>query len=1222
VKLPMKKGIPAASLGLFGLLGLGAVASRGGLSQLFSENYLPHRYCYLAQPGLVWTNVIADGLIAASYTSLFLCILLILSRLRGVPPLRPYNWIFLSFATFIMACGTTHYMDVVTVWWPFYPMSAAMKVLCAAVSVPTAVLFARVTPVIVTNIVRFFELLHSAQLAVVEAEDCRDQIEAIDRSQMMIEFNMDGTILRVNDAVLERFGFTQSQMVGHDHGIILNEDDKDSERQRNLWEELRRGNFQSGEFRRIGAGGREVWVEVRYTPIRGTDGAPRKVVAFATDETQRVTRRIENERRIREAEAHLQIIVDNVLVGIVMIDEDDTIASLNPAAMRMFGCTQEVLGSNIVTLVPGGAFIPTDLYLAGHPSGELPAEPSAQAGVAREMEGVRSDGRRFPIEVTVSEVVGSERRMFVGLVRDITQRKQAEAERQRQEEALRRSEDLLERTGRVAGIGGWELDLATSKLTWSAETYHILGARYTYQPTLEAALDMYPEKYRKLLSDAIAQSQIDGQGWDLEVAATTMDGRQIWARAVGVAEFADGKPVRLSGAFQDITAQVASRKALEEANLRASLAAESGFIGVWDWDIPGRTLVWDDWMWRLYGMEPRGGAPIPFRTWIDHTHPEDRTGLEQSLQDVVIAGKRYDYQFRTIWSDGTLHYLRATGKVIADAAGNAVRMVGHNIDITSRKLAEEALRKSEAFLERTGRVAGAGGWEIDLTNNQVTWSPETYRILGADPSYKPTLDAAIELYAAESKPTIRAAIARAYTHGEGWDLELQLVGLDGRQMWARAVGVVDFANGQPVRLWGAFQDITARVAERQALQEANARTAIAVESGGIGIWDWDVVTNTFTCNPLMYKIYGLRPGMGDRPDFEFWARYVHPEDRAIIEPALRDAMENGGPFDREFRLVWDNGTVRHIRATARTTHDRELRPVRVIGTNTDITDRVNERQALQAANLRAALATEVGGIGIWEIDLVKGTQLCDSRMYRFYGLGPEPDGSLTQELWKQLLHPEDRARVLEIVRAAVLSGKTFEVEFRVVWADGTVRWLRAAGQVRLSEAGTPLTMTGTNMDITDRVAEQLALREANTRARLATESSGIGIWDWDLETGRVTADDGMYRVVGLDPDAYRLDQYDQWASHVHPDDLPRVEQALKDGIEEKAPYATEYRILWADGSMHYIKATGQVVHDATGKAIRMVGTNADITARKETEEAATPSFGDTAKVLPSSPPVR
>jgi len=130
---------------------------------LFSSRYLPHRYCYMQQPSLVWTNVAMDGLIAASYACIFLCLFWVASRLRGIPDIRAYLWIFISFGTFIVACGATHAMEVVTVWWPVYPLSALVKVICAAASVPTAIVFARATPAIAANIRRFLEMLSTTQ---------------------------------------------------------------------------------------------------------------------------------------------------------------------------------------------------------------------------------------------------------------------------------------------------------------------------------------------------------------------------------------------------------------------------------------------------------------------------------------------------------------------------------------------------------------------------------------------------------------------------------------------------------------------------------------------------------------------------------------------------------------------------------------------------------------------------------------------------------------------------------------------------------------------------------------------------------------------------------------------------------------------------------------------------------------------------------------------------
>lgn len=156
----MKKLLSAAALTV---VGLEVLAHTGVLSALLSPNYLPHRYCYLQQPWLVWTNVTMDGLIAISYAAIFFSLFWVAGKLRSLQDLRNYLWILVAFGTFIVACGATHLMELVTVWWPVYPLAASVKVLCAAASVPTAILFAMATPALAASIRHFLEVLSTAQ---------------------------------------------------------------------------------------------------------------------------------------------------------------------------------------------------------------------------------------------------------------------------------------------------------------------------------------------------------------------------------------------------------------------------------------------------------------------------------------------------------------------------------------------------------------------------------------------------------------------------------------------------------------------------------------------------------------------------------------------------------------------------------------------------------------------------------------------------------------------------------------------------------------------------------------------------------------------------------------------------------------------------------------------------------------------------------------------------
>jgi signal transduction histidine kinase len=145
------------------LVGLEVLAHTGVLAGLLSPHYLPHRFCYLQQPWLVWTNVTMDGLIAISYASIFISLFSVAGKLRSIQGLNTYLWILVAFATFIVACGGTHMMELITVWWPEYPLAAAVKVFCAAASVPTAILFARAAPAVATNIRQFLDMLSTTQ---------------------------------------------------------------------------------------------------------------------------------------------------------------------------------------------------------------------------------------------------------------------------------------------------------------------------------------------------------------------------------------------------------------------------------------------------------------------------------------------------------------------------------------------------------------------------------------------------------------------------------------------------------------------------------------------------------------------------------------------------------------------------------------------------------------------------------------------------------------------------------------------------------------------------------------------------------------------------------------------------------------------------------------------------------------------------------------------------
>ena len=157
------------------------------------------------------------------------------------------------------------------------------------------------------------------------------------------------------------------------------------------------------------------------------------------------------------------------------------------------------------------------------------------------------------------------------------------------------------------------------------------------------------------------------------------------------------------------------------------------------------------------------------------------------------------------------------------ADGKPEWMYGTHQDIQDRHAAEDALRHSEAFLERVGAVAGVGGWEYDVERGLLSWTQQTRRIIGVDGAYEPTLYKALAFYVDESRAHMARAMHEAADNSRPFNLELACRTADGRQLWVRAVGEAQgeaYGTGSgPRRVVGAFQDIT----ERRRTSEACTR---------------------------------------------------------------------------------------------------------------------------------------------------------------------------------------------------------------------------------------------------------------------------------------------------------------------------------------------------------------------------------------------------------------
>lgn len=290
------------------------------------------------------------------------------------------------------------------------------------------------------------------------------------------------------------------------------------------------------------------------------------------------------------------------------------------------------------------------------------------------------------------------------------------------EDALLKSKTLLDRAGALAQVGGWELDLVAGQVYWSDETCRIHGVEPGYAPSLAEALVFYQPDARHVVEAALQCAIETGQSWALELPIVQRDGACIWVRSIGSVEYEAGKPVRLLGALQDITERRVARLALVAAKERITLATTSAGIGIWDLDLATGAMLWDEQTYRLWGLEPHN-TTSRHTFWTQHIHPDDWARVSQTIEDCVAARKVCSSVFRVIWPDNSIHHLSAYGQLTLDAGGQAVRMIGTNIDVTQAAHYEQSLKdardKAEVASQSKGQFLANMSHEIRTPMNAV-----------------------------------------------------------------------------------------------------------------------------------------------------------------------------------------------------------------------------------------------------------------------------------------------------------------------------------------------------------------------------------------------------------------------------------------------------------------------------------------------------------------------
>ena len=1051
--------------------------------------------------------------------------------------------------------------------------------------------------------------------------DSRQFIEQITQAvpQIIYVFDLiEGRNLYINREVYTSLGYSQAQVAGMGDGILAEMMHPDEREQL------------AAHFARVAAGPDQVHeLEYRMRDARGDwrwffcrdilfkrtpDGQPWQVLGS----TQDITGRRMAEEELRYKNEIIQGILANLPVILTRIDAEGVFRESVGAGLRRIGRADgEIVGRNVFT---------EERY-------------ASVAGYVREVLAGKSltfvgspvyEGK--PFYFLNYYYYDAARRMAVGFSLDITTQQETEQKLKRSEEQLRElnaglERRVAERTAALAaseeryrvfvqqsseaiwrfelrGISSIDPALSTDEQieliynhVYLAECNDTMAQMYGYQAAAElvgaSLAQMLPRTEPANLQYLHNFIRSGYRLTNAESVEPDRDGnlKYFLNNLLGIAH--DGRLVRAWGTQRDITDRKRAEEALreKEQEYRSLVTATSQMIWFTN---PAGVITEDIPLWRRYTGQRREEASG--YGWLDALHPDDKERTGYTWRRAVERCQVYEAEYRVRSKHGEYRWFFARGVPIFDRSGNVKKWIGASSDIHDRKLAEEALRRSEKRFRVALENSPVTVFECDA-DLRYTWvhnprfgtRPEGLLGKRDDEIAPPAVAEKMLDYKRKALSLGRSGRFNLHVNHDGQHYYYDIV-----------TEPLHDAAGTVVGLTVASIDVSPQRRVEEALRTSEERLEMAVRAAGIGIFDWRIAEDHVLWTEQEERLFGLAPGTFGGTTAA-WAAFVLPEDLPEMQRQLQQHLaRRDTELPMQYRIRRADGEIRWIEGVGKFLYADDGTPLRVVGINVDITERELADQALRQSEARFRRLFESDMVGILFSDEEGVITDANNAFLRLLGYGRDDLAARTVR-WQDLTPPEyadlDAAAARELVTKGLIA--PYEKEF--IRKDGS-RVAVVIGATLLKES-MPGTAVGFVLDISEPKAAQERLHLSEERFRLVAEATNEGIWDWDICTDQVWRNEGYYQLFGYPP-GQATANLEGWQQRLHPEDAARVRRGVDEALQgSQDNWADEYRIRKQDGSYAYVMDRAHIMRDRQGRPVRMIGSKIDLTALKETQLA-------------------
>lgn len=801
-------------------------------------------------------------------------------------------------------------------------------------------------------------------------------------------------------------------------------------------------------------------VLVRLVPKAIALPGPAQLKATNQELLRQINERNRAEQALRESMALSQSLFEFSPDAIIVAAADGRIVRVNSQIEKIFGYSKdELLDKSVEILLP-------DRFKERHAVHRVNyfADPrSRPIGSGLELFGRHKNGGEFPIDIMLSPVKTKDGTVALGVIRDITERKRAE-------QALRLQDVIVKSMSEgVCLIRDLDQTIVYANPKFDRmfgyDPDELIGKPFNI---LNAATD--EAKAEEVAASILEQLAKTGEA-TYEAHNVKKDGTPFWCRAhttihdhpeyglVWVAVHEDisksklaeealqkaqaelelrvqHRTAELEKANEALQAEIAKQakaeRALKASEERLQLALDIAQMCTWDWELLTNDVAWAGHCNKIAGF-PMISTEVDADSPICVVHEQDRQKITEALSRAREGGATFSAEFRIVRPGGTISWAIAQERGFVDETGKVMRLIGVVQDITERKMAEESLRKSEERYRQTLDTMLEGCQIIDFD-----WRYVYVNEAAASQGYRKREEllhhTMMEMYPGIEHTSLFATLRRCMEERVSEHLENEFTFPDGSVGW-HELGIQPVPEG----IFILSIDISERKRVEQSLRENEERLRLALQAANQGLYDLNVVTGDAVVSPEYATMLGYDPGEFKETN-ACWHKRLHPDDREPVYRVYEEYLAGKrNEYKVEFRQKMKTGEWKWILSLGKIlARDDNGRPLRMLGTHTDITERKRAEAIVRQSEAKYHTLFESANDAIF---LMQGQHFvdCNNRTLSIFGcerqdiIGQTPlrfspecqaDGSSSSEM------------AIEKINLA-LSGEPQHFEWRHLHGDGT-----------------------------------------------------------------------------------------------------------------------------------------------------------------------------------------